>query len=266
MIFRKKKKRISECRVLIIDNDETSKLTYLYLDAYGFKNITVSRQIYNSKNAQYDVVILNDIINHKNINYTFNIIKESFNSPETSFLALLSSTSYSKEYLNQLGISNYLLRPINSTSFCDAVKRVWNGEQIYDDLPEQYQQLFYKVQKKILVVEDDEINQLVIEQALQIINAKIDYASNGKEAIDLIEQNNYYDLIIMDLNMPVLNGYDATKEIRNAGHAMPIIALSSDSSDSIREKVKEVGMNAFFTKPINTDSLLHIIRKLIEKE
>ncbi len=112
----------------------------------------------------------------------------------------------------------------------------------------------------ILLVEDVEFNIFVAEMMLGNWNAKVDKAENGHVAIDKIK-NNHYDLVLMDIQMPVMDGYTATQEIRKFNTTVPIIALTASISIDIQEKATEVGMNGFITKPFNPNELFAIISK-----
>lgn len=111
--------------------------------------------------------------------------------------------------------------------------------------------------KRMLVVEDNKINQIIVRKFLTQWGIMSDYADNGKEALDKLEQNSYH-LILMDLQMPVMDGYEATKEIRKSGHIyqnIPIVALSASAMMQIRDKAIKIGMNDFVTKPFNPNEL-----------
>jgi len=115
---------------------------------------------------------------------------------------------------------------------------------------------------KILLVEDVEFNIFVAEMMLNNWNAKVDKAENGLIAVGKV-QTNEYDLILMDIQMPVMDGYTATKEIRKFNNTIPIIALTASISIDIQEKAEEVGMNGFITKPFNPNELLGIIKNSV---
>ncbi len=117
---------------------------------------------------------------------------------------------------------------------------------------------------KILLVEDDRINQLIATQFLEKTNrkTKIMIANNGKEAVTQLE-NEVIDIIFMDLQMPVMNGYEATEIIRNLTHKKkkktPIIALTAHTQNSERIKCQSYGMNGFVSKPYTIKDLEHVI-------
>ncbi len=112
----------------------------------------------------------------------------------------------------------------------------------------------------ILLVEDVEFNIFVAEMMLNNWNAKVDKAENGLVAVDKIKANTY-DLVLMDIQMPVMDGYTATEEIRKFNKTVPIIALTASLSIDIQERANQVGMNGFITKPFNPNELFDIISK-----
>ena len=115
--------------------------------------------------------------------------------------------------------------------------------------------------KKILVVEDNIANQMFIKVILNKLNILFDMASNGKEAVEKTKSNRY-SLILMDINMPIMSGTEATKEIRKFSK-IPIIALSANALDENKDNLLEIGMNDYLTKPIDIIKLQDIINKYI---
>ena len=121
----------------------------------------------------------------------------------------------------------------------------------------------------ILIVDDIRINQFLAQTILRDFGFKSDIAENGKIAIKLLKENNY-DLILMDLQMPEMNGWDATKYIRSKMKApksrIPIIALTADVTEKNADNCIEAGMDAYVSKPINEKDLLHKIIRLVKKK
>jgi|GEM_PF-1319988 len=122
---------------------------------------------------------------------------------------------------------------------------------------------------KILIVDDMVINQLLAQTIMEDIGFETEVAENGKIAIQLLEKNNY-DIILMDLQMPEMDGWEATEHIRNKmkppKSTIPIIALSADVTQRNADKCKEAGMDEYVSKPINeTDLLLKVTDLVIEK-
>jgi CheY-like chemotaxis protein len=114
----------------------------------------------------------------------------------------------------------------------------------------------------ILLVEDNEINQQIIIGLLEESGINIDIANNGKEAIEKVKEKSYA-LILMDIQMPILDGYEATKQIRKMGIDLPIIALSANAMQQNKVESLAVGMNDHLTKPINIEVLFETLLKYI---
>lgn len=117
----------------------------------------------------------------------------------------------------------------------------------------------------ILIVEDDQINYQVIASILSGINLRYEWAQDGRKAVDLFLKNNYR-LILMDIQLPEMNGWEATMKIRANDSEIPIIAVTAYASDPSRKKSMEAGCNDFITKPINKDKLIRLIEKYLQKE
>jgi len=125
-------------------------------------------------------------------------------------------------------------------------------------------------QYNILVVEDIPLNQLLIKTLLNDFGFNSEYASNGKIAIDLLAANKasgekLFDIVLMDLQMPVMDGFEATEIIRKTlGLTIPILALSADVTTVDLEKCKASGLDDYITKPVDENELLYKIMRLIK--
>lgn len=117
--------------------------------------------------------------------------------------------------------------------------------------------------KKILVVDDNIMNRMVANIILQEFNVIVSEASNGQEAVNFLKENEC-DIILMDLQMPVLDGYEASKIIRQELKLeTPIIALTASDIEEDKEKCFEVEMNDYLYKPFEKEQFLQIICKWI---
>ncbi|MEO0584341.1 MAG: response regulator [Bacteroidota bacterium] len=126
-------------------------------------------------------------------------------------------------------------------------------------------------QMRVLVVEDMKMNQFLMRQIFKRKKIPVDIASNGKEAIELLEKQEY-DVVFMDLHMPVMDGRDATRIIRDPqshvlNHRIPIIGLSADAFNKTRDELLQLGMNDFLTKPVEVQDVYNkLIQLQMEKE
>lgn len=118
---------------------------------------------------------------------------------------------------------------------------------------------------KVLVVEDIALNQLLMKTILDDFSFDCEIAANGKIAVEKL-QSESYDIVLMDLQMPVMNGFEATKYIRNNMHSnIPIIALTADVTTVDLDKCKSVGMNDYLSKPVDESLLYNKITNLVKK-
>ena len=120
------------------------------------------------------------------------------------------------------------------------------------------------VSGSILVVEDNHDNQQLMSILLHDIGAEITFAENGQQAIDKT-LNKKFDLIFMDMQMPVMGGIEATKKLREANYTNPIVALTVNAMKSDYNKCMEAGCDGFLTKPINRDEIFQTIYKYLKK-
>ena len=118
---------------------------------------------------------------------------------------------------------------------------------------------FYKNLKlNVLVVEDNKVNQIVTKKIIEKSNSSCTIAENGFVALELLA-NNQFDIIFMDINMPLINGFDTTKKIRELEIKSPVIALTAFSRQEIQEKANLSGINDIIIKPFETSKLFEII-------
>ncbi|WP_111707828.1 response regulator [Lutibacter citreus] len=115
---------------------------------------------------------------------------------------------------------------------------------------------------KILIAEDDETSFFYLENVLEKVSNNIIRAKNGNEVVELAKNNPDIDVILMDIKMPFLNGFEATKEIRKFNKEVYIIAQSAYSQTSFRTKADEAGCNTYISKPIDNKKLLQIIENI----
>lgn len=107
---------------------------------------------------------------------------------------------------------------------------------------------------RLLIAEDDNMNILVLTKFVQRWGVITEVAKNGQEAVDKCKEASY-DVILMDMFMPVMNGIEATKEIRTFNTNIPIFALTADASSDTEENAREAGINSVITKPFKPEEL-----------
>ena len=204
----------------------------------------------------------------------FSTAKEIRQDPTIADVSIMMLTSSGQrgdaERCRELGIGVYLMKPVRPNEVHQALRRLIGLENESDsNLPftqhslEEDRRLL-----RILVVEDNLVNRKLIQRLLEKHGHTISEAEDGLEALALME-NNRYDIVFMDLQMPNMDGFTATREIRKRENTstrrIPIVALTAYALDEDRRKCLEAGMDAYLPKPINSRDLYEIVDKVIQK-
>jgi CheY-like chemotaxis protein len=117
----------------------------------------------------------------------------------------------------------------------------------------------------ILIVDDDSMSTLLLQKNLKGEKIAILYAENGWEAVELVRHHPEINLVLMDIKMPVMNGFEATRLIKQQRPELPVIAQSAFTSKEERQKARDAGCDNFITKPINKTELLEMVRVLLKR-
>ena len=183
-------------------------------------------------------------------------------------------TAYGKEDASQAGkdvdISNFLTKPITPSSMFDAIQSSLGMERYEETKVEELEQTTQQAieslyNAKLLLVEDNEVNQELMLELLGNNSIQVTLAKNGLEAVEKIQENEF-DGVLMDCQMPVMDGYTATRKIRvmEQFKTIPILAMTANAMVGDKEKVLEAGMNAHIAKPVNVDEMFQTIAKWVK--
>jgi PAS domain S-box-containing protein len=164
-----------------------------------------------------------------------------------------------------LASNSVLIKPVTGSDLYDAVQNALGKEAPSAKPGEDSKQRFDGV--KLLLVEDNLMNQTVARSILEQAGAQVDIAGDGQIALDLLKAAGQgYDLILMDVQMPVMDGYAATRQIReNLKLAVPVIAMTAGVTESERSRCLDAGMDDFVSKPINVETLFATIMRHLKK-
>ncbi len=256
---------------LIIDDNNTNR-TVLEHQLSGCGAMTVSAEdglsgldmLYKAQKQQqpFDFLILDMNMPKMDGLEVATIIRKDALYSDLKILMLTSVSMHkNNEKAKEIGINKCLTKPIRQIDLFNSIQELISGREApsvtnyaLDELPQ--------FKKEILLVEDNLINQQVAKGILKKLGCFVSLAGNGKEAIQSL-QDRSFDLIFMDCQMPVVDGYQATMEIRQQekNRGIPIIALTANALSGDREKCLNAGMNDYLTKPFSQSQVTSVLEK-----
>jgi len=187
-------------------------------------------------------------------------------------LVLLTSAGrmHSSQTLEKLGFAAYLLKPVTQRELRECLRRVMSaGASKWHELTQPVTALPHPLGGStlpcILLAEDNPVNQKVARGALEKMHCTVDIVNNGAEAVDAWSARRY-DLILMDCQMPIMDGYQATRTIRSrepAGRRTPILALTADAMSGAEKDCLAAGMDGYLTKPLDRRRLAESIERFL---
>jgi len=272
-------------RALVIDDNDNNRMILEHLLNYwgisytGCDNgLTALKIIDNSE--PFDIIIVDYIMPYLNGLDTIKMIRAKMNKPvEMQPVILLHSSADDAviyEECRKLGVRNNIIKPVKSDDLFRVLKNIHNPIKntvvIAEQPMQDYSSSTESVIPEILVAEDVSMNMLVVKSMLEQIlgSVKIIEAINGEEALDAVKKSQP-DLILMDIQMPKMDGLDATKEIRefekSTGTHTPIVALTAGAVKGEEDKCLMAGMDHYLSKPIDQQLLKAVLEKylVIEK-
>ena len=278
---------LKNIRVLIVDDNETAReVLQNYVEDFGFEVTAVAsgreaveRVTEAAKHGEkpYDVVLLDWRMPGMDGFETARAIRESLDAAQSPHLVMV--TNYGREEVaaqaENTGIEAFLIKPVNQSVLFDTIINALGmaltvRSETEDVRSREADPTFGFSGKRILLVEDNEINQEVAVGLLEDAGIEVEVADHGRMAVDLLKEKgeDYYDVVLMDLQMPEMDGYDATAFIRTTlGYeTLPVIAMSADAMVGVRERCTQAGMSDYLSKPIDPALLFSLLKKWMNVE
>lgn len=268
--------------VLVVDDNQTSReILYEALESFSFK-VTLATSgkealglIAANRQHPFDLVIMDWIMPEMD---GLETSKAIFEHASAKIPTIIMVTAFGREEVaekaHQIGIKGFLNKPVSHSHLFDTIMEVFGKEvrttRKRSEKGMKHKEALEKIKGAlILLTEDNEINQQVAVELFEQAGLRVDIANNGREALEKISESgspSKYDIVLMDLQMPVMDGYTATTEIRklNGYKDLPIVAMTADAMVGIREKCLDVGMMDFVTKPIDPDEVFGCLVKWIK--
>ncbi|MEK6202032.1 MAG: response regulator, partial [Desulfobulbaceae bacterium] len=275
-------------RVLIVDDQESAQ-EILREMLESFKcNVTVAGSGENglaelkkasAGGSPFDLVLMDYNMPGLNGLETASLIKNDKDLSKVPTIIMV--TAYGREEIRQqagnIGVEGFLNKPVTPSTMLETIMHIIAGTDQRDVVtikaPQGPDQLRTILGARVLLAEDNEINQQVAREILEQAGLVVEIAKNGKEAVAMAEKNQY-DAILMDIQMPIMDGFAATRAIRDLhdpvsrtrhpGATIPIIAMTAHAMVGDREKSIAGGMNDHVTKPIDPAELYRVLLQWVK--
>jgi len=269
--------KLPDIDVLVVDEDkmtlEAASSTLLSLGAkveLSSNEEETLKLIEHRKDNPYQIIIIDHDILNKNNHDLFKDI-EKLSKQNSSFI-LVSSYDYSevKNEIKEVGFAGFISKPFFASKLYEIIIGLINPDMKLNTIKEE-ETAFNDI--RVMVVEDNEINWEIISSLLEMHEIQSDRAENGKVALDYMldpNNDNKWDIVFMDIQMPVMNGLDATRAIRKIDREyprnVPIVAMTADAFSENVAECLDAGMNGHIAKPIDLNIVLNEIRKVYAKK
>jgi len=265
---------LKDMRTLVVDDNKTNRfIIEKALWSWGLQVLEAAsgkEALFLLKSPQnvIDIIILDDRMPEMSGIETATLIRQNPALRDIPIVMLSSGLEMSRSKLEQLKVTRLLKKPVRQTELQSALRAALGAGE--SKIAEQANHAPKdQARKKILIVDDNETNLMLVRNVIERAGYRFDAATNGQEAVRAVEKSRY-DLILMDLQMPVMNGFEATCEIRvfekraNLSRT-PIVALTAHAVKGFREKCFQNEMDDYITKPVRQRELLAKIEEWLHE-
>jgi PAS domain S-box-containing protein len=265
-------------KVLIVDDNQTwHEILHSLLSNFGLSiDVAFSGReaikLVDKCKSNYDVILMDWNMPELDGIETTKIINQECNLKKPPTVIMVSAFRHESivNTAKEIGIDLFLQKPINPSILNDILTNLFKGDiqQNYTTkVNKKYKQSDLSILKgsQILLVEDNKTNQEIVLGLLEHSGIIIDIANNGEEALNKYDPTKH-ELILMDLQMPIMDGYKTTQKIRETNKDIPIVALTANAMKEDVEKTKAIGMNDHLNKPIEVEKLYNTLLKYISKK
>ena len=275
---------LSDLRVLVVDDNETNrKIVHEQVVSWGMNNgmaedgqsALLKLKEAAEQDMPYDLAIIDTRMPEMD---GIELVRRIKADPTLSSVRLILLTSMGEradaERARKAYVDAYLTKPVMQSRLHDAIATAMGMPQeaassAQAALASRHsgRELKISSRARILVAEDNAVNQKVAVRMLESLGYRADVAANGIEALELLSRVPYA-AILMDVQMPEMDGYEATEEIRKRegpGHRTPIIAMTANAMQADRQQALEVGMDDYVPKPVKPEELEAVLRSWVER-
>ncbi len=270
---------LSAVRMLLVDGpNSATKVVHSYAKNWGIKCDTAESgsaasallQSAFEKDSPYHMVVLESTLPDMRAEEFASRLADETYAGETKII-LFNSIGPSNAPSSFHTFAGYLTAPMKQSMLLDCIANVSSKQAQAPNKSSLASKTAAQTEavRHILIAEDNHVNQRVAVLQLRQIGFTADVVSNGEEAVAAMRSTNY-DLVLMDCQMPIMDGFEATREIRKAeirtGHHIPIVAMTAHAMEGDREKCIAEGMDDYISKPVNPVVLSAILEKWLQIE
>jgi two-component system sensor histidine kinase/response regulator len=262
-----------QVRALVADNQTNARqLLSTHLEAFGCQVVQAETaqealDAFNAQGADFDVVVLDQELHGENYPGggidVGRQIRQLAGDAGRPVIIIVTATAVDEisEDVEKHEFVGPLLKPVSASTVLDAIISVMPDADLTRlPLPAAHTGKARLDGVRVLVVEDNDINQLCARELLEQAGAVVLIAENGLEAVELLDKESV-DCVLMDVQMPVLDGYSATRQLRRSDRfaKLPIIAMTANAMSGDRERALESGMNDYVSKPVEPDEMRQVV-------
>jgi len=283
--FEDKKKVASvyfkDINVLLLEKNETLlHIMDTYLAAYGMDVELSTSESYvmqllesaeKSNSKPYDLLIVDyDTPIEGGLEFAKKILGNPYINQKTKIMMLIPLMREDIfEKIDEFGIDMGVTKPIIPSVLYNGLLEIFKVDELNSNinmsLNQNRENTKLKKQYHVLVVEDNKTNQIIAKSILEEVGIKVSLSENGEEGVNYFRLHpNEINLILMDLHMPILNGYEATKRIRKINSEIPIVAMTADAITGVEDKCKRAGITSYISKPYEPDKFIDTVIQLLE--
>ncbi len=260
-------------KMLVVDDDEmlcqttVEALTSIGINAdwtlSGEKALALIRE-HHQKRDDYQIILLDWKLPGMNGVQVAREIRRDYDQDVPILLISAYDWSEFEAEAREAGVTGFISKPLFKSTLFYGLQKYMGVEGAEESTVDQNMDL---TGRRVLVAEDNDLNWEVLNELLSDVGLELEWAENGQISVEMFEKSEagYYDAILMDVRMPVMTGYEATKAIRALSRAdaqtIPIIAMTADAFSEDVQRCLDCGMNAHTAKPINLDEVLFLLRK-----
>jgi PAS domain S-box-containing protein len=264
---------LQDLRVLVVDDNAMAREVLCHqVESFSFRVKAVASGEDAISELQttaetYDLVLMDWKMSGMSGMETSRLIKHEIGLAVPPKIIMV--TNYGREEVkaqaDRVGLDGFLMKPVSPSILFDSIVKVFSDveqEDVESSAPSKLVESFGGA--RVLLVEDNEINQQVACELLERVQVDVTVANNGQEALDRLDSESF-ELVLMDLQMPVMDGYEATAVIREQKRfqGLPIVAMTAHAMAGDREKCLQAGMNDHVTKPIEPEQLYQALGRFL---